>query len=248
MSIIKTIKKKIRGIGKRVGIMDDFEWSNYYEDEYSKQIFDLEKQHSLVLPDGKYNIIDGSIILDNGVLPLHENHKDLYELFLNLQPNSILEVGCGGGDHLTNIRKLMPTVKLKGFDLSQKQLSFLFNRHPQLKEVVDVFVQDLTSFNYKNVKADLVFTQAVLMHIERRKFYIQALKNILSSTNKIVVLVENWDRRDYIKDIKELFNSQNLPWKNLYFYTTNKKIPLIISHIPLSGFKKIENNQELLSK
>ena len=41
MSILKNVKKKLRGLTKRLRLMDDFDWANYYAEEYSKQIYDL---------------------------------------------------------------------------------------------------------------------------------------------------------------------------------------------------------------
>jgi len=248
MNIFKKIRKKIRGIGRRIGICDDFNWSVYFEDEYSKQIYDLEKQYTFVLPDGKYSIINGKIILDSTLLPLHDNHKILYETIYALKPNSILEIGCGCGDHLINIKKILPEVKLNGADLSQKQLEFLFSRHPELKKQANLTVQDITIPGFKRDKVDLIFTQAVLMHIQKYSPYLSALKNIFSLAKKSVVLMENWARHDFIEDIKKISKEPDFSWNNVYFYTndTGKQILLILSPKPLNEFNELKDNKELL--
>lgn len=81
---------------------DDFEWSKYNK-KYCKQISEIEKENTLILPEGKYSIVEGKIVLEPSLLPLHPNHKLLYETIYDLKPGSLLEVGCGCGDHLANI-------------------------------------------------------------------------------------------------------------------------------------------------
>jgi len=246
--LIRKIRKKIRGIGKKIGFMDDFNWSEYSDKEYSKQISELEKEYTFILPEGKYSIIDGKIILDPSLLPLHENHKVLYETIYALKPRSILEVGCGCGDHLANIKKILPEVELNGLDLLQRQLEFLFQRHPELKNQAHLSIKDITISSLERVKVDLVFTQAVLMHIQRHKHYLSALKNIFNNSKRFVVLMENWTRHNFIEDIKKISKMPDFAWENVYFYTNNtgQKKALILSLTPLAEFYELKNNKELL--
>lgn len=245
---LKKIRKKIRGIGKRIGIMDDFNWPEYYEEEYSKQIAEIEKEYTLILSQGKYFIIDGKIILDSELLPLNENHRVLYEAIYALKPVSVLEVGCGCGDHLANIRKVLPQTELYGTELLQSQLDFLFQRHPGLKNQAQLSIEDITTSNLNRAKVDLVFTQAVLMHIQRYKHYLSALKNIFNGSKKFIVLMENWTRHNFINDIKKISKQSDFAWKNIHFYTndTGKQIALILSQEPLTGFNELKKSKELL--
>ena len=248
MSILSVIKKKLRGIGRRTGLMDDFDWSSYNELEYSKQVYDLEKSYTFVLPDGGYHIESGKIILKDGLLPLNENHEALYEAIIKLKPESVLEVGFGGGDHLVNINKLIPFLKLYGVDLLEKQLEFLKKRHPKLTQKARLIIRDISLSPVKEVKADLVYTQAVIMHIQRHKSYLSALKNIFYSSKKYIVLQENWTRHKFFNDIKKVSKDKDFPWKGIYFYVhdTGKQVALVLSSIKLNGFKEINNNEELL--
>jgi len=244
----KKIRKKLRGIGKRIGLVDDFNWSVYYQDEYSQQISQLEKEFTFVLPEGKYSLNNGKILLESGLMPLNDNHRALYEAVYALKPSSVLEIGCGCGDHLANLKKILPQTRLSGSDLSQKQLDFLFSRHPELKYQAQLLVQDITKAVPELEKSDLVFTQAVLMHIQRYTPYLQALKNIFNLTDKYVVLMENWTRHNFLKDIKMLTKKPYFPWNDIYFYKydTGRQIALILSSQPLNMFEQIKNNKELL--
>ena len=246
--VLAKIRKKIRGIGRRVGLMDDFNWSKYYDEEYSKQISELEKEYTFILPDGKYFIINGKITLNPVLLPLNDNHKVLYETIYALKPNSVLEVGCGCGDHLANIKKILPQVELNGLDLSQNQLDFLFYRHSELKNKANLSIQDITIPNLKINKVDLVYTQAVLMHIQRYSPYLSALRNIFDIADKFVVLMENWSRHNFVEDIKEVAKESEFPWSNIYFYTydSGRQILLILSSKPLNKLEELKDNKELL--
>ncbi len=129
----------------RIQNKDDFEWSEYNK-EYSKQISEVERENTLILPEGKYSIVEGKIVLEPTLLPLHPNHKLLYETIYDLKPGSLLEVGCGCGDHLANIQKILSQIEISGFDLLEAQLRFLLSRHPELKTKANLFVHDITAF------------------------------------------------------------------------------------------------------
>lgn len=217
----RKFRKKIGGIGRRLGLVDDFDWSVYCQEEYKEQIGFGDRECSLVIPEGKFYLNNGEIILDADLLPLNKNHKVLYETIYCLKPETILEVGCGCGDHLANLKKFLPDLQLSGIDLLPRQLEFLFQRHPELKNQAGLFVSDITDPEMKPIKADLVFTQAVLMHIQRYKHYLSALKNIFNSSKRFVVLIEGWTRHNFVEDIKKISKQSDFAWKNIYFFTND---------------------------
>jgi len=231
---------------KRMRYGDDFKWSEYSKD-YSKQVSDVEKEYTLILPEGKYSIVEKKIVLEPSLLPLHPNQKLLYETIYALKPSSLLEVGCGSGDHLVNIQKILPETKINGSDLLDDQIKFLQSRHPELKNKANLFVHDIT-ISPPNIKVDLVYTQAVLMHIQRNNSYLNALKNIFYASKKYVVLMENWSTHNFYKDLRKVSKQPDFPWKNVYIYTNDdgKQILLVISNTILEGYKELHSNRELL--
>lgn len=173
IDILYKFKSRIQKIRNK----DDFEWSEYNK-QYSKQISEVEKENTLILPEGKYSIVKGKIVLeDPSLLPLHPNHKLLYETIYDLKPGSLLEVGCGCGDHLANIQKILPNTEISGCDLLEDQMRFLLYRHPELKTKANLFIHDIT-ISPPDIKVDLVYTQAVIMHIQRNNHHLDALRNI----------------------------------------------------------------------
>lgn len=194
---------------------DDFDWSRYHL-EYSQQLEELEFIHTLRLDDGQWEVKDGSIELNRG-LPLHPNHKALYETIMALQPSSVLEAGCGGGDHLHNLSKLMPDADIRGIDRSEGQLGVLRRRNPEFASKTSVV--DLTLPHPVNIeKADVVFAQAVLMHIQTGNCHRVALWNLFDLSRKQIVLVENLERHNLVRDISQLWSRNILPWDSLHLF------------------------------
>jgi hypothetical protein len=234
---------KFRGIAPN---KDDFEWSKYNE-EYSRQISKIEKKNTLILPDGKYSIVEGKIVLEPELLPLHPNHKLLYETIYTLNPNSLLEVGVGGGDHLSNIQKLLPHAEFSGCDLLADQIKFLLIRHPELKTKADVFIHDVIQ-SHPYMKADLVYTQAVIMHIQKDDNHLYALRNMFKTSAKYIVLMENWSRHNFYEDILTISKESDFPWNQIYIYANDdgKQIAMIVSNTILEFYREINSNDEML--
>jgi len=236
----------LRKVKKRIQNKDDFKWSEYNK-EYSKQISEVEKENTLILSEAKYSIVKGKIVLESSLLPLHPNHKLLYETIYDLKPGSLLEVGCGCGDHLTNIQKLLPEIEISGCDLLEDQMRFLLSRHPELKTNINLFVHDITLFPL-NIKVDLVYTQAVIMHIQRNNLHLNALRNMFRASEKYIVLMEKWSRHNFYNEIRKISREPDFPWENIYLYANDdgKQILMIISNTVLEDYKELHNNKELL--
>lgn len=234
-------------IRNKIQNKDDFEWSEYNKKYYSKQISGIEKENTLILPEGNYSIVEGKIVLEQSLLPLHPNHKLLYETIYDLKPSSLLEVGCGCGDHLANIQKILSETKISGCDLLEDQMEFLLSRHPELKTKSNLFVHDIT-ISPSNIKVDLVYIQAVIMHIHRNNRHLNALRNMFRISKEYIVLMENWSRHNFYNDIKNISRKPDFPWESAYLYANDdgNQILMVISNTVLEGYKELHNNKELL--
>ena len=235
---------------------DDFNWSRYHKN-YSNQIHRAEKIYTTRLSKKDYKIINGKLIINDLILPIPPSHEILYKIIFDLQPKSIFEVGCGGGDHLLNLNTILShsnSIKFGGSDLLEKQIEFLYKRNPQLKKIAKIFVHDITlsPIPTKTSKKELVYTQTVIMHIQKKKRHMDALRNMFHSSNKYIVLMENWSRHNFYEDIKKISKEEHFPWKKLYIYKVDsgKQIALVLSKIPLKNktleYKEIKRNEELL--
>jgi SAM-dependent methyltransferase len=256
--IFKKIAYKIYLLRNKLINRDDFNWSKYHKN-YENQINETEKEYTLRLSKEDFKIINKRLEIKNVFPPIHPNHELLYKIIYDLQPNSILEIGCGNGDHLSNLKKIMPHNKIKwlGCDLLIKQLYFLNRRNPDLKKISKIFVHDITISPIpkeilKLGKPDLTYTQAVIMHIQKKNNHLNALRNLFYSSNNYIVLMENWTRHNFYEDILKISKEKTFPWEKLYIYKVDngKRVALVLSKNLLKNkslkYNLIKDNNELL--
>jgi len=231
---------------------DDFEW-NSYTAIYQAQIREFEKAHVLRLSPGDYGYADGVLRkVRQDVLPLHYNHRLLYETILQLSPDSVVELGCGAGDHCHNLTVLRPDLQVFGFDRSEGQLALLRSRNPDLS-ASSFRLLDLTlPASESCAKHDIAFTQAVVMHIQAGRGHLVALSNVFRFAKRYVVLVENWKRHDFMADIRALHDLGIIGWPELNFYyrespeRSNRPHLMVISATPIDGYAPLADYSVLL--
>lgn len=223
---------------------DDFNWE-IYNFHYRTELIDLSKIYTLVLKKDDYAFQDGVLVQRNkDILPLNPYCALLIETILRLNPSSVMELGCGGGDHLKNISIISPEINLSGVDLSSSQLQFMMKRHQGLKAEVKQY--DITlPFSYDMAKVDLAFTQSVLMHLYSGNGHLVALSNLFRISSKYVVLMENFNRHTFTEDIIKLFELKIIPWHSIFiyyrklnFHKPNRADILIASTYPLKYYEE----------
>jgi SAM-dependent methyltransferase len=227
---------------KGVGMTDDYDWDTYSL-LYRSEINEGGKAHSLRIGPGDYEYRDGQLRkVRSEILPLHANYRILYETIIQLQPKSVVELGCGGGNHCHNLKELCRDLQVFGYDVSADQLAFLRELNPELN-VSDFQQMDLTLPAPESYpKHDIAFTQAVIMHIHAGKGHLVALANVFRLATKQVVLMENWTRHDFMADIQALHKAQIIGWPQLYFYyrpspeLSNRPHLMVVSSIPIPNY------------
>ena len=197
---------------------DDFDWDNYTSDSYARRLKgDIESKY-----DTKVDLSQAEIDYTAGVVRLkganmHPNHKLLFDAAAYLQPTSVHEVGCGGGDHVANISRLFPEYAVSGGDRGLTQLQLAAVRHPELKGKLGL--QDITMpYSSHWPKVDLVYSQAVIMHIHTAASHLVALSNMFRCSKKHVLLVENTQCHNFVEDIMALHSGGHLPWQNMQLH------------------------------
>lgn len=217
--MIQTIKKRFHqwtGPGRNRFFQDDFNWNTYTRDKYGPQQQVLEREWTLQFGDDiRFDAEQGK--LDTGSHRVHPNMVALYEVVGKLSPQTVYEIGCGGGDHMHNLMQLYPNMQVHGGDRSKEQLAFLRDRNP---EVADFTIQqDITMpFSDRWGKSDLVYSQAVIMHIKTAVSHKVALSNMFRMANDYVVLMENYGCHPFVDDILELKDGGHLAWDSVHFY------------------------------
>jgi hypothetical protein len=222
---------------QREAFKDDYDWERYPH-EYAAELKQIEKEFTRLLKEDQY-AFDGVHLRSQAPgKPLHPNHRLLYETILQLGPDSVLEGGCGGGDHLVNLSMLLPRAEVFGLDRSAGQLALLRNSAPRLLGRTRVF--DMTMpFSDHLPQVELTFTQAVLMHIHTGNGHLVALSNLFRMSSRYLILMENWTRHAFLEDICRLHDEGMTGWSHLHCYFRrspefgNKPHLLIASAVPL---------------
>ena len=141
--------------------------------------------------DRKYGY-GGYVYLPGRFKPVAEELIYLYGL---TNESSILDVGCGKGFLLYEIQKILPSIRVHGFDVSSYAIE---NIHPDLAG--DFIVHDANHpFPYRDNEFDLVVSAATLHNLR-----LKGLKNALMEMQRVGVqaylMVEGY------RNEKELFN------------------------------------------
>jgi SAM-dependent methyltransferase len=229
--------------------LDDYNWE-LYTLHYKGEIEEVSKDFSVSLNNDDYAFEEGALSKKSDDKPLHPNWHTIYEAILKLNPTSVLELGCGNGMHLSNLQVLDSTMTLIGLDRSQNQLEFLKQLHPTLN--ASLHLADATlPFPKELPRADLGYTQAVIMHIQTAENHKKALVNLFNNSEKYVVLMENWTKHPFLEDIKELQTHGAIEWEKIYFYSapepvTNKPHAMVCSKTPLTNFEELKDYGILL--
>ena len=208
---------------------DDFNWSRYHL-HYKEELASISKTAQLDLGQADFKLVNGKLVLSEPINFLASHHT-LYEAISQFAPNSILEVGCGGGDHLSNLSRIFPRADFRGIDLSKEQIDFAVRRHPELKGGLSL--KDISRpINTVGLKSDIVYSHAVLMHIsERNGRFKTALHQMLELANVGVVLVENWTQHDFLSAAKELTEELE-SWKEARIgYHESSKFPGVLAMV-----------------
>lgn len=196
---------------------DDFDWETYTQSNYARQLDKISKTHGMIAQDGELAFDPATGTVTPGNPPLHPNALTIFEAIGQLQPTSVHEVGCGGGDHLGNGSRLFPDIRFSGSDRSEGQLALLRRRHPNLGATVGL--QDLTMPYSQNwQRADFVYSQAVIMHIHTAVSHLVALSNMFRMADKYVLLMENLQCHEFVAEIEALHAGGHTGWDTLHLY------------------------------
>ncbi|MEY8840370.1 hypothetical protein AB9K41_15220, partial [Cribrihabitans sp. XS_ASV171] len=179
--------------------------------------------------------------------PIHPNQQLILEAIGRLEPASVHEAGCGGGDHLANAMTLFPEIAMTGGDRGRSQLMLALKRHPELSGRVGV--QDLTMpFSRQWPRAELVYTQAVLMHIHTAVSHMVALSNLFRQATRWVLLVENVQCHNFVRDLRALEAGGHLDWDALHLYRfdgSGGARAILAAQVPVENLVPLESDAQL---
>jgi len=227
---------------------DDEDWNDYRRN-YEQDLVEVARLHTQRLHEGDYAWDGGKLCVRPELKPLHPNCAALYETVAALKAESALEVGCGGGDHLHNLSVLLPQLALRGIDVSPGQLDLLCERSPEVAGLASFADVTNKTLPFPPDSFDVVYSQAVIMHIQRRGAHLRALENMFTTARKHVVLMENWARHWFMDDIIELQYRGRIAWPSLHLYFRRydgRPIIMVASRDPRLPFEHLTDYATLL--
>lgn len=197
---------------------DDFDWKTYTADSYRRRVKqDIETAFLAIAEPGDLSFDAATGTLQAKGKSLHPNHTAILEAIGRLQPASVLEVGCGGGDHVANAAMVFPDIAVSGTDRGATQLELARKRHPHLAE--RFALQDATMPISRHwPRAEFVYTQAVIMHIHTAVSHFVALANLFHQSSQTVLLMENMQCHNFLDDIRGLMDGGHIPWDDLHMH------------------------------
>lgn len=127
---------------------------------------------------------------------IFSQHKWILEQIKELDPDSILEIGCGFGRNIKYlIKEGIPAEKITGTDISSTMLE---NCRQYIKNCkVDLFLAEAVKLPFKDKEFSFSFTHGVLMHIPPEKIT-PTIKEIFRITKGYFLCVEqNYNGNEY---------------------------------------------------
>jgi len=152
-----------------------------------------EFDHSFWDGDRKFGY-GGYKYIEDRWMPLAEQLINTYSL---KEQSSVLDVGCGKGFVLYELKKIIPSLKISGFDISTYAIN---NSKKEIKD--NLFVHDAgLQFPYEDKKFDLVISLATLHNLKIDKLYL-SLSEMQRVSKNGYLMVEAY------RNELELFNLQ----------------------------------------
>lgn len=148
----------------------------YYPEEYSPYQLRQERVAQQVRLRRRFPLLY-KLVDPNIFLVARESERD--------QELHILEIGCGAGNFLAELRLRFPRWKLSGTDFSEESIRRLQNVG------IPAYVSDLKKFREADRSQDVVYGFMILEHLHRLEETLAEVRRVLKDDGSFVVAVPN---------------------------------------------------------
>ncbi len=187
-------------MGKKINLVTELHQStkrNYIERMMNEKVLCMKKGREFEYDywdgDRKFGY-GGYKYIEDRWKPFAENLIKIYNLN---NKSKILDAGCGKGFVLYELKKILPGLTIKGFDISKYGIN---NSKEEIKK--DLFEHDIRKkFPFKDNEFDLVISLACLHNLQVHELE-KSIKEIERVGKKSYIMVEGY------RNEAELFNLQ----------------------------------------
>jgi len=122
-------------------------------------------------------------------------YKEIYQSIVNNNITSVLEVGCGTGILINELRERFPEIKFTGLDPNEsgfhdyKNISKKVIKEGKSLNIINSSIGTYTT----DEKYDLIFSFNVFEHIKNQNEYLSTTYNLLSQEGKSIIFCPNYD-------------------------------------------------------
>ena len=135
----------------------------------------------------------------------------------DLNPHTILDLGCGTGKHLLKLAELFPEAQITGVDASKEMLKKASSKIKQTHKI-NLIQSDIGSFLSKPKRYDLVLCSYSLSMFDDKYDYLKWIRNSLSDSGIVVIvdfdstpihLFERWMNLNHVDISGNIFSPLN---------------------------------------
>jgi SAM-dependent methyltransferase len=184
--------------------------------------------------------------------------KFIVDNYFKKDYETILDVGCGRGEHLSEFQKL--GFHIKGIDKSEEAKELMNNI-----QIVDL---DHESIPFDDNSFDVIFNKSLIEHLNNPDNFFQEAYRILKPGGRLITLTPDWESvykifyEDYthktpftidaIKDIYQIFRFKLIVVKKfrqlpiLWKYPSLTIFSKLLFYLPRSKNKAIKFSKELM--
>lgn len=175
------------------------------------------KYRSLMTKDVEFNI---KTYLEDEILLNFFDDKSNEKLH-------IIELGCGFGLRLFNLKKKKKNYSLTGFDINQKYLDFANKYNLQKQMNIEFIKRNIEDIKFEQ-DIDYLISSFTLIYVKKKSL----IKFFLNNKNKIkkgFILIEYHSKKKsdnmsyYVHNFEEIFNNSNLNNFQIEFNKINNK-------------------------
>ena len=163
---------------------------------------------------------------------LNKFNETFIEFVKKTSPNTILDVGCGEGFMIRNIKDILPSCNIIGIDISNNALAMAKKKCPD----VDLRIGNATELQFEDESFDLVICSEVLEHIKTPEVTLSELCRV--SANNILLSVPNepWFWLSNLISLNHISGFGNAPGHINHWHPTSFR-NLISNYINILDFK-----------